>query len=371
MGAPGTLIPADVLNGKDTRLKYNPQPSRLPSLDTTSDAEVSTTQPGQNSLSGYNLSLGTTSLKPETLLSSLDASINDGVGTSGLDDKVPSPNQLDHSLSQAIGSSSYKGGRAANLTGDSVRIHQNVVPYSPKSSEDPKNLFADLNPFQIKGSGKTVVQNDLANEIGKLQFPKSNIVGSRPPAPLMWKNRQAWNEVPKENECDSGQGLSVKNKGANKGNTSSAVSRSSKVPSRTPKLPENSFNNPGERGDGALSDKKFKFASSEHGPNRLSLGKDISFNNKERYHTEDMEKITRPDEQKESMRDRLIGTSMKLMETEGASCSLDLSANYVDPEIDDVGECEIVWEDLVLGERIGLVSFYVVMKGSLWSSDDL
>ncbi|KAL0347929.1 UNVERIFIED_CONTAM: Serine/threonine-protein kinase EDR1 [Sesamum angustifolium] len=368
MGAPGTLIPADVLNGKDTPLKYNPQPSRFPSLDTTSDAEVSTTQLGQNSLSGYNLSFGTESLKPEKLLSSLDASINDGVGTSGLDDQVPSANQLDHSLSQAIGSSLYKGGRAANLTGDGVRMHQNVVPYSPKSSEDPKNLFADLNPFQIKGSGKTVVQNDLANEIGKLQFPKNNIISSRPPAPLMWKNRHAWNEVPKENECDSGQGLSVKNKGANKGNTSSAVSRSSKVPSRTPKLPEKSFNSPGERGDSTLSDNNFKFASSEHGPSRLSLGKDFGFNNKETYHTEDMDitkieepnhmnKITRPHEQKESMRDRLIGTSMKLMETEGASCSLDLGANFVDPEIDDVGECEIVWEDLVLGERIGLGSY--------------
>ncbi|KAI3448664.1 hypothetical protein Pfo_005329 [Paulownia fortunei] len=359
MGAPGTLIPADALSGKDTPLKsYNPQPSRLASLQTTIDTNVSSTQPGPNSVGGYNLSLGATSWKPEALLSSLDASANDGVGTSGLNGKVRSANQLYHSLPQAIGSSLNKGGRGPSLAGDGVRINLNVVPYSPKSAEDQKNLFAELNPFQIKGSGKTVVQNDLANEVGKLQFSKTNIIGNRPPAPLMWKNRHAWNEAPKVNEYGFVEGSFVKNnQGANKGNASSV-------------LPEKSFPNPGEKLD-SMSSNNFNLASGESGPSRLSSGEDFSFNGREKYSREvgdilkieepnpedHMNNITRLHEDKQNMQDRLIGTNMNLMETEGASCSLDLGANYVDTEIDDVGECEIVWEDLVLGERIGLGSY--------------
>lgn len=369
MGAPGTLIPADALSGKDTPLKsYNPQPGRLPNLQTTTDTKVSSTQPGQNSVGGYNLSLSTTSWKPQSLLSSSDGSANDGVGTSGLHDNVPSANQVDHSLSQAIGSSIYKGGRGPNLAGDGVRINQNVIPYSPKSAEDPKNLFAELNPFQIKGSGKTVVQNDLPNEVGKMQFSKSNIVSGRPPAPLMWKNRQAWNELPKENEYGFQEGSFVKNnQGANKGNALSVVSRSSKPPSKAPKFPEKSFDNPADKRDSMRSN-NFKLASDESGPRQLPFGKDFRFNDSETYLREDGDIIkneepnledhgnitTRLHEDKKNLQDRLSVTNMKMMKTEGASCSLDLGASYVDTEIDDVGECEIVWEDLVLGERIGL-----------------
>ncbi|XP_057780279.1 serine/threonine-protein kinase EDR1-like isoform X2 [Salvia miltiorrhiza] len=49
--------------------------------------------------------------------------------------------------------------------------------------------------------------------------------------------------------------------------------------------------------------------------------------------------------------------NMKMTGNEGASHLLNLGGNYADTEIDDVGECEIVWEDLVLGERIGLGSY--------------
>lgn len=366
MGAPGTLIPADALSGKEPPLKsYNPQPNRLPSLRTTTGTQVST-QAGQSSVGGYNLSLGATSRKTEPLLPSLGSNANDGVGTSGLNERAHPANQLDHSLSQAIGSSLNMGSLGPRLAGDSVRINVNVVPYSPKGAEDPKNLFAELNPFQIKGSSKTVVQNDITNEVGKLQFPKTNIVNTRPPSPLMWKNRHAWNEVPRENGNGFVEGSFMKNyQGSNKGNAASVVSRSSNVAPKASELP-GPYAIVGDKRD-SVSSNKSMFASAEGRPSHMSSMEDFSFNDSETYNEENgnvvkIENSKREDhmnniiglhEDKKNVRDRLIRTSKELVETEGTS-SLDAGANVVDTEIDDVGDCEIVWEDLVLGERIGL-----------------
>ncbi|KAL3631716.1 Serine/threonine-protein kinase edr1 [Castilleja foliolosa] len=351
MGAPGTIIPADALSGKDTPLKsYNPNLTRVASLHTTVDTNASSTQPFQNSFLD-------SPWKPEKLLSSMDA--NDGVGTSGLSDPRSSVNQLDHSLSQAIGNSLNKGGLRPNLAGDGVRINLNVVPYSPKRADDPKYLFSELNPFQVKGSGKTVVQNDLGNEVGKLQFPKANVVSSRPPAPLMWKNRIAFNDATK----DEYEGSFANNRGANKGNPSSVVSRSSKDPLKAAKLPGLPLVSPGKKCD-SVSSNNCKFASGESEATRLSSVEDLSLTDREVYCREDLNNmrtepnpeymnINRLHEDKQNMKERLIMTNTKTVETEGSGSSLD----YVGTEIDDVGECEIVWEHLDLGERIGLGSY--------------
>lgn len=355
MGAPGTLIPADALSGKDTPLKsYSKLPVKLPIADT----RVSS----QNALGGYNLPLDAMSWKPNTLIS--DASSNDGVGTSGLHENVRSANQSGHGVSQGNVSPLYKGGRGPNLVGDSVRVNVNV-PYSPKTAEDPKYLFADLNPFQIKGSGKTAVQNDLSNEAGKMQFPKNNVISGRPPSPLMWKNRHPLNESPKENESGSLEGSFGKNNAGNyKGNATSVVSGSSKPPAKASKFLEKPFNNSADRHDDTYNN-QFRLASGEIGHNRLPPEKDLRLSNHESHLREDKDTVKKEEPKQEdngniiarlhvdnNMPDRLRMGNMKMMENEGASNSL--GSNYADTEIDDVGDCEIVWEDLVLGERIGL-----------------
>ncbi|KAL6493388.1 Serine/threonine-protein kinase edr1 [Orobanche gracilis] len=345
MGAPGTLIPADALSGKD----------RVTSLHTSNDTNVSSTQPGQSSFLA-------SPWKPELLFSLMDGSANDGVGTSGVNNKVPSGNPLDHSVSETIGSSLNKGRLGPSLAGDGARINLNVVPYSPKNAEDSKYLFSELNPFQINRSGKNVVQNDLGNEVGKLQFPKANIVSSRPPAPLLWKNRHAFNDIPKENEYDFVDGSLMKiNRGANRGNPSVVVAKSSKVPLEVSKLREISLASPEEKCS-SISSNKFKFVSGDGELTRLSYVEGFSSNDTEKYCNEDLDLLRtepNPDDQviglrgvKQNMKERLILINTKMEETEAASSSLD----HVDTEI-DVGECEIVWEDLVLGERIGLGSY--------------
>ncbi|GFY90639.1 protein kinase superfamily protein [Actinidia rufa] len=56
---------------------------------------------------------------------------------------------------------------------------------------------------------------------------------------------------------------------------------------------------------------------------------------------------------RKSTHDRIMGIQLKLKDPESPSSSVNSSAF---PVMDDVGECEIPWEDLEIGERIGLVS---------------
>ena len=61
-------------------------------------------------------------------------------------------------------------------------------------------------------------------------------------------------------------------------------------------------------------------------------------------------------DQRKCTYDRFMGSNLKLKDPESPSSSIDSITNRIDPILDDVdvGECEIPWEDLVLGERIGI-----------------
>ena len=55
-------------------------------------------------------------------------------------------------------------------------------------------------------------------------------------------------------------------------------------------------------------------------------------------------------------RRQIYGTGLKLKDLKIASSSVHSSANMIDQVFDyvNVGQCEIPWENLVIGERIGL-----------------
>ncbi|GKV27458.1 hypothetical protein SLEP1_g36630 [Rubroshorea leprosula] len=163
MAAPGTLIPADIFSAKDTALKsYNPSLSKILTIQSSHDVEVVYLRAKLNVEGG--------------------PSGDSAVGTSIISNKM-SPNQLDHLPSTAIGASLYKGSRGTNLTVD------------------------NLNPFQIKGTGKTYLQNkSTESKVDELQRQKMNVVTSCSPVPL-WKNRPAYNEIPKKKEYNYVDGL--------------------------------------------------------------------------------------------------------------------------------------------------------------------
>ncbi|KAK9292058.1 hypothetical protein L1049_020012 [Liquidambar formosana] len=386
MAEPGTLIPADVLSAKDTTFKsYNPKISKIPSLQASNGSGVIYSRPkpflgeyeGSSQKSavenGLPLDRKSSSGKAESL-PSLSASGESSVGSSGTSNRVTPANQLDHLSSLAIGSSMYKGGRGAHAVGDGVRMNLNVVPYSQNSTEDPKNLFADLNPFQIKGSNKIPVQNKpMENNVDEIQRQGNNLVSGRPPLPWSWKNRYAFNDVPKKNENDFVEGLFPKiNRENNDYNMSSLASSSSGSSEKVyPDVLKSGMSNPAGRGNDG---RKYPFNTSSEGTsqfNRLSLNENVNTNFKEKDYRDgevlqnDMVGVVNECEKSEigfhdrrkCTHDRFMGTNLKLKDPETPSSSVDSRASRVDQMFDDVGECEIPWEDLVLGERIGLGSY--------------
>ncbi|XP_073024629.1 serine/threonine-protein kinase EDR1 isoform X1 [Primulina eburnea] len=368
MGAPGTLIPVDV-SAKDTPLNsFNPQQSKLPILHTNKIGKVSSQKPDQNSNGGNHWSSGAVSVEPEALHKIYDTSVDNRAGFSGLDEKFPCAKSMDHISSQVNGSSFVKGSSGTKPAGDGSKMKLNVVPYSPKSSEASKNLFADLNPFQVKGSDKSMTKNNLANGFDRLQLPNNNIENSRLPAPMR-NNLNAQSEVSKRNEFSIVEGIFLGTQGHDNNNMPSIISRSANVQSKAFKVSEKSFDSDTDEDALPMSSNGLKFANAETKISPLRFGEASNLVNKETYYGENVkdslseepgakdhrDNFTRP--QDESMQHRLTESSKKLRETEVAGRSVDLSAKYVATVIDDVGECEILWENLVIGERIGLGSY--------------
>ncbi|KAK3011260.1 hypothetical protein RJ639_010611 [Escallonia herrerae] len=380
MGAPGTLIPADIFSAKDASFKsYNPKLSRVPSFQATNDSGIvhsRTDATGEHEGNSQNFEESAalpkkSSDKTEFQSSVSSASGDTGVGNSGLTNKGTSVYQVDHIPSSAIGSL-YKGGRRPNAVGDGLRMNVNVVPYTQNNTEDTKNLFADLNPFQIKGAGKALMQNNTTeNKVDEFWRPRNNLVSGRPPVPLMWKNRHANNEVPTKKE----EGLFMKNNRETNNYNASIASTSSaasdKAYSDGVKVLDHSYSTHRETGDrNSSGGSSSALILPEKQLSRLSLEDNARRSHKE-YHTEwevlqknelDMAKehgsnnISLHDNKKSTL-DGSKGTNPRLKDPECPSSSVDSRATQVEPVIDDVGECEIPWEHLVIGERIGLGSY--------------
>ncbi|KAA8544988.1 hypothetical protein F0562_019795 [Nyssa sinensis] len=396
MGAPGALIPADVLSAKDTSFRsYNPKLSTLPSFQTTPESGIVYSRPkqlpseyegsSQNSVVKTSFPLGrkSSSEKTQSLLSLSSASGDTRAGSSGTN-KVTRANQLGHIPSSAIGTSLYKGGRGPNAVGDGSRMNVNVVPYAQDSSEDSKNIFSDLNPFQIKGSGKASIQNNTAkNKVDVFQRPKNDLASVQPPVPLMWKNRDACNEVPTREKYDFVEDLFPRtNREANDYNMSLASTSSTasdKVYPAISKFPNSSYPiHSDNNGRDSTIVSNSGLAPIESQFKKLSLGEDLSIDHNIEYHKDEVIPNDKLDMAKEhgknvigghdrrkSTQDRFMHTNLKLKDPESPSLIVESGAAQVDPVIDVVGESEIPWEDLVIGERIGLGSYGEVYRADL------
>lgn len=347
MGAPGTLIPADVLSIKDTSFgSYTPNFSKIPSLQTTYDSglvypilgEFEGSSQSSGVENSFPLGKRSSSEMTETF-SSLPSAQSSWVGSSGT-------NRANPAKQLAIGPSQRKGGRGPNAAGDISRMNVNIVPYPQSSTEESKNLFADLNPFQIKGSGKATVQNNVDwNRNEEFRRPKNDLSSGRPPVPLLWKNRQPCNEeLFPRNNCD-----------ANDYNMPSAASTSSSASEKVYPDDLKLQNNPYPNGDtnSSISGNSM-LPPIESQFNRSSFEDNLGTNRKQVYHTEHGKNAIGVQDRRKGP----LGSNLKLKDPESPSSSVNSSAVQADPFMDDVGECEIPWEDLVMGERIGLGKYH-------------
>nr|GEU64980.1 serine/threonine-protein kinase EDR1 [Tanacetum cinerariifolium] len=345
MAAPGTLIPADIFGSKDSSMKsYMPKTSKFPGVQSNKDFDLSS-KPVSDNIKG------TSSQNIEPLISMTSASDNGK--------RVLPSSQLDHIPSSAIGSSLYKGGRGPNAVGGGSRMNVNVVPYTQNNTEDNKNLFTELNPFQIKGSGKAFVQNNSAeNNHEELRRAKNNQVSGRPPVPLMWKNRHAINEVPGKKEHE---GSHRENNGFNM-----PASTSSAAPGRlySDGLKANGgySSTTKENNEGASSNAAESEAAWAEWKNyRLSLevvgNNTNAFPRNNRLDQEKVHENSAISDVRKTSEYRVNSNNPRLTRPESSTSSAGSSPAQIDPVIDDVGDCEIPWEDLVIGERIGLGSY--------------
>ncbi|KAJ4841106.1 hypothetical protein Tsubulata_003737 [Turnera subulata] len=391
MAAPGTLIPADIPSAKDASLR-SPNSSLnniavLPSDDSGIVFARQKPLPGEgtskNASADGTLPLDGRLSSPENeeFASSFLGSRSDaGVGSSTTSTKSALPSQFDHISSLAAGTSFYKGNHVGHAVGDGMRMNVNVVPYSQNTQnnmEDSKNLFADLNPFQIKGTGKSFMHNKASeNKVEKFQGQINNLP-SRPPVPLMWKNRYANNEVPGKKEYNYMEGLFPKiNREQNSYNQSSMASTSSTMSEKV--LPQG-FKSSGNTSQSSRNGETWNPARDASSvvpsvtqSSSLPLVEDVSPNFQEESSKDvkniqnDKDAMVKEPEnieigyhdRRKSTHDRFIGNNLKLKEPETPSSSLGSNTNRVDQIFDDVdvGD-EIIWENLVLGERIGLGSY--------------
>nr|KYP74421.1 Serine/threonine-protein kinase CTR1 [Cajanus cajan] len=249
MAAPGTLIPADILSTKDSSSQNSVIKDHSPPWNGKSYFENS--EPSNLALSGTSL---------------------------------------------------YKGTLGMNTVGDGTRLNVNVVPYTHNNSpNDSRNLFADLNPFQIIGMGKASVHNKpVENKLPELKSAKTNTVSVSPPSVPELNRAEDLNADFNQGDLDNSQNIMVE-------------------------------------------------AVKEPGNSEI------------RHH--DWRKGTN---------DRFMGNNLKLKDPESPSSSIDSITNRVDQILDDVdvGECEIPWEDLVLGERIGIGSYGEVYQAD-WNGTEV
>ncbi|CAL5208486.1 unnamed protein product [Lathyrus oleraceus] len=382
MAAPGTLIPADILNAKDNAFKsYNPK--IVPSLPSIEETGLSYSRPippsnGEGSsqisvIKGPTMTWNGQSYteKSEFMPSNFGLNRDTGVGPS----KIPnrgSPNQREN-LPPSYGNSLYKGTLGMNTVGDGTRLNVNVVPYAQNNPTDSQNLFADLNPFLIKGTGKSSVHNKPVENKPPEHGTKNNTVSGRPVSPLMWKNQHAYNEVPRKtnhNPNEYNPPLFVSNISFTSEHTDLSTSNSSynsninnDISSRTSAQITGSA---ASAGVGELNRIEGHNADFRRGDLESSQNVMVK-----RFNEPESTELGYRDRRK-CIYDRFMGSNLQLKDSDSPSSSIDSITNRVDQILDDadVGECEIPWEDLVIGERIGLGSYGEVYRAD-WNGTEV
>ncbi|GAB4855422.1 Serine/threonine-protein kinase edr1 [Ancistrocladus abbreviatus] len=385
MAAPGTMIPADILSAKESSSnQHNLKLNKIPSAHASNDSEVvdqfldNTTGTIRDSSVGNNFHFDWKfgNEKTESVPSSSNATIDSGAGPSQISSRSTSPNPLDFPSTSAVGASLYKANRGGLAIGDGLRMNVNVVPYNQNTVDDSRNLFADLNPFQIGGAGRTSARNKPKDyKFDESQRWRDDLVPARPPLPVIRKNHQLINEVTMKKEQNFVEGLFLRNNhDANESNTSSSTSSSSS-------MPENAHYNisksSGNSSVGSMAKDGGNFqgvspvAAPRSGPIDRLPPSDGGNSSQEKEcqkneaissnHLPDREKVGENaiglQDHRKCTHDRFVGTSLLLNDSGNPNSSIDSGACTTDPVLDDVGECEIPWEDLVIGERIGLGSY--------------
>uniref|UniRef100_A0A0D9VPT3 non-specific serine/threonine protein kinase n=1 Tax=Leersia perrieri TaxID=77586 RepID=A0A0D9VPT3_9ORYZ len=428
MAAPGTLIPSDVLSWKGNSLNSNGRLSQnqLTGSSSTIDSNLSASvlsaelKGGQLPLfssgewipvsqSGYEKDAATTSSQASSSGTS-SATAGNAFDSSWT---LVSHGQSDDPSTSAGISSQQKvvlpSGEHPRNENINAR-NENMKLASDLQGNPESNLFADLNPFGGKESKRTPVPlNGPDNRNNELQKRRENVVPStrRPQQRLVMKNWSPYNDVSNNKQYNYVEDSSARrNIGDNAASSSQLPRPSAKnnlnvgVRIDTPYMASHNYDNSmasssamkmaSTAGIGKVPDKvlygdldkghansrlvdqppigRQKWGNSVEGRVPTSTVQNQAKEHKEIYDGKQDNKKLHPDPKKSPL-DRFMDTSMPSMNQESVSPSFPRS-HRLDDMFDDVSECEIPWEDLVIGERIGLGSYGEVYRAD-WNGTEV
>lgn len=407
MAAPGTLIPADVFNSKGTSFNSNQTgQNQVTDSITNTDNEPVALQfesnhnqlhtPSNNNWIPDNHSGHAKTTTPSVLNPCADT-LSVTAGVSSVPCALVPQMQSDQ----------------PSTAGTLLKQKQDLkLLQNSQDKEECKRLFSDLNPLRDIGPGKSsVALKRPDNRNNEFQRRRENVapVPARSQQPLVIKNWSAFNDisnnkqynfaegsVPRRNVINNVASSSQLAWAAAKHYNSNAVERNNRSYVAPVRNYDNgtigtsattAASNSGERLDksnmGVASDYDMIGTSSantactyqigkvaEKGPcddlekgsmysvfdTQLSVsaqGLVLQANeNKENYGKHEHQKLY-PDLRK-SPPDRFMGAPKQ---HSGAISPSQVGSSRVDIVLEDVSECEILWEDLVIGERIGLGSY--------------
>ncbi|KAL6649257.1 hypothetical protein ACP70R_013481 [Stipagrostis hirtigluma subsp. patula] len=430
MAAPGTLIPADILSWKgnslnsNRKLGLNQTAGSSSTIDANQDSsalslEHKGDQPPvfssvdwiSDSQSGYERAAAAASSSSQT--------------SSGGTSSVPAGSAVDgswmlvsHEQSDEPSTSAGTSCQQKDLLQGEEHPRNGNINRRPDLQEKfgSRNLFADLNPFGVVEPKKASVPfKGPDNRNNELQRRRENVAPSagRPQQRLVMKNWSPYNDVSNNKQYNYVEdSFTRRNVGDNATSSSSQVPRPAarntnlnvglrndtsyaalphnydgimagtsamKITAATGKVPERVVRGDLDKGptNSRLEDQhRLVQPSLERNPwGNPAEGRASTNNiqNQTKQHIENFDakqdhKKLLPDPKKSPL-DRFMDTSMQSRNTESVSPSI-MRSQRLDTMFDDVSECEIPWEDLDIGERIGLGSYGEVYRAD-WNGTEV
>ena len=402
MAAPGALIPADILSWKgnslnsNRKLALNQTAGSSSTVDANMDPTVLPLEPkgGQLPLFGSGDWISDSGSGYEAAETAASTQASSGVTSS-----VPAGSVFDGSWllvnhDQSDGPST-SAGTSSQQKVVPQNEHQRNLNRLPDLQEIPEsnNLFADLNPFGDMKSKKTSVPfKGPDHRNNELQKRRENIVpnAERPQQRLVMKNWSPYNDVSNNKQYNY-----VEDSFAHRNVGNNAASSSSQMPRSTARSNLNSglrndasYHNYDSIMAGTSAMKITSTAETGKVPERVLCG-DLD-KGQTNYRLEDQHVVVQPPQErlpwvnpaegrvpmnrvqsqakqhienmavkqdhKKLLPDPKKSPLDRFMDTSLPSRNMDMRSQRLD--FDDVSECEIPWEDLVIGERIGLGTYF-------------
>ncbi|KAJ3673586.1 hypothetical protein LUZ60_005578 [Juncus effusus] len=218
-------------------------------------------------------------------------------------------------------------------------------------TEDSRNLFAELNPFGVVNNNNNRVNNNNDNNNnnnGVFQRRRENVSPgpSRPhQQPLVMKNWSAFNDAPFPRR---------NNNNFNNNNDDASSSSSQRPPLKSPNVNNNNNNN---NNNANISNNNMKVQYNNCNMDGGFGGKPMREKHTGGNYLENNVNNGRNDNKKIMKDSNIVSHSQSRV-------------SRIDPVFDDVSEREILWENLVIGERIGLGSYGEVYRAD-WNGTEV